>query len=65
MVGISIRWREGAFECEFHANGAGGLLVMLRDDTIVHQEAVGSAAAASDRACELSRELETPRAKHA
>ena len=65
MVGISIRWREGAFAFEFRANGSGGRLLMLRDDEVIHEEAVGSVAAAADRARELSRRFEAPRAKHA
>ena len=65
MVGISIRWREGAFACEFHANGAGGMLLMLRDGEVIHREAVASVAVASERAHELSRQFDAPRAKHA
>ena len=65
MVGISIRWREGAFACEFRANGSGGTLLMSRDDEVIHQEAVASVAAAADRALELSRRFDEPRAKHA
>jgi hypothetical protein len=65
MVGISIRWREGSFTCEFHADGTGGTLGMLRGDELIHEEPVGSVAAAADRARELSRQLDAPRAKHA
>jgi hypothetical protein len=67
MAGISIRWRESVFACEFHANpsGSGGTLLMLRDDELIHQEAAPSVAAAADRARELSRAFEVPRVKHA
>lgn len=65
MVGISIRWREGAFACEFRAGGSGGTLLMLREDDVIHQEPVASVTAAAERALELSRGFEAPRAKHA
>ena len=65
MVGISIRWREGTFACEFRANGSGGTLLMLRDGELIHQEAVASVATAAERARELSRVFEVPRARHA
>jgi hypothetical protein len=65
MVGISIRWREGAFACEFRASGSGGTLLLLRESELIHQEPVASVAAAAERASELSRQFEAPRAKHA
>lgn len=65
MAGITIRWREGEFDCAFVVDRSGGALSMWLAAELIHEEPVASAAVAGDRARELSRMLTEPRAKHA
>jgi hypothetical protein len=64
-MGISLRWQEEPFACEFNGAPGKGTLTMFDDHRLVWREPVNSAVAAHDRARELRDLLLAPRAKRA
>lgn len=63
MSSIALRWREEPFDCEFIDTQNGALLTIFADGELVWQELVRSAAAAYERAREVTASLLEPRAK--
>lgn len=65
MSGITIRWREEPFTCEFRGGTAGGWLYLFEDDELVATDTVPTLVDAHQRARELSSALLWKRAKGA
>ena len=64
-MGISLRWREEPFDCQFVGGPSGGTLLILSEGQPVWQEPVRSASDAYERARELKDRLLAPRARQA
>jgi hypothetical protein len=65
MSGITIRWREEPFACEFRGGTAGGSLYLFENDELVATDTVATLVVAHQRARELSSALLWKRAKGA
>lgn len=65
MNGITIRWRDEPFTCEFRGTAAGGWVYLFEGDDRVASDTVPTVLAAYQRARELSHALLWKRAKGA
>jgi hypothetical protein len=62
-MSIALRWREDPFDCELIDTRNGAFLSIFADGELVWHELVRSAAAAYERAREVTASLLEPRAK--
>jgi hypothetical protein len=60
-MGIALHWWEGRFYCELNQTGDSSTLRMFADGELVHEQQVGSIAAAHRHAREVSGALSQPR----
>jgi hypothetical protein len=62
-MGIALHWWDGRFYCELTEAGENSTLRMFADGELLHQQQVGSIAAAYRCAREVSAALLQPRRK--